>query len=152
MKLHRLVITSLFVPLLLVLVSVAPLVSADQGSVTLGNGEIFSKQIKMDPGHTMYTKYESSNPLVFMVVDPDGNIIRTYNSTYDGEFIEAKVGGNYTLVWQSTSPASTSLTYDYSSDVVGFSSSFIQIIVIVAIVVASMAIVVLVRRRKQRFG
>jgi hypothetical protein len=136
--------------LLVLLVSLAiPSVSADQGTVYLDDGETYSKNITMAQGHTMYVKYDSSDPLTFMVVDPNGNIIKHANSTYVGYFIDAQVSGDYALVWQCDSPASTSLSYDYNADVIGLNSLVVQVIIVLVVVVVVVALVMLFRRRKK---
>ena len=141
---------ALFAVLALAVISLLPVVSAGQGSVTLNGGETYSKELRMDKGHTMYARFESDEPLMFMVVGPNGNVIRYANSTNEGFFLDADVGGNYTLVWQSGNAAPTSLTYDYNDDVIGLNSPAVQLLILVGAVIAMVLLVVLLRRRKGR--
>lgn len=149
MKLIRLGGIATLLILLVSLAFIVPSASGDQGTVFLDNGQGYSKNITMAPGHTMYVKYDSNNSLVFMVVDPNGNIIRYANSTYEGCFVDAQVGGNYTLVWQSSNSIETSLSYDYNADVLGLNSLVVQVIILLVIVMVVAAFVVILRRRKR---
>lgn len=127
-----------------------PVASAEHATQTVDPGSTNAVEVSMAEGHTLFVAYESNNTLNFMVVDPNGNVVKNMTGTMGGYMVEAQTSGDYRLVWQSYNQIPTSLNMDYYNDMNGLANQLFLMIVLALIVLAIVviAVIVLIRRKK----
>ncbi len=82
----------------------------------LAAGETYAQEVHLAKGNTLFATFESNNTLNFMIVDPNGNVVKNVTGTSGGYFTEAQMDGDYRLVWQSYNVVPTTLGFDQYDD------------------------------------
>jgi hypothetical protein len=119
-------------------------------SQELAAGETYSTEVAMAKGSTLFAAYESNNSLTFLIVDPNGIVVKNITGTSGGYFVEAQMDGEYRLVWQSYNVVPTSLGFDAYNDVKGIANQFVLMIIVALVAIVAVVVIafLLIRRKK----
>lgn len=129
-----------------------PSVSAAHDSHELVAGDTYTREVSLTQGKTLFVGWESNASLNFMLVTPNGTVVRNLSdTTHGGTIYEVQQSGDYRMVWQSLNDHAVTLSFDYYNDARGMVDQITMFLLVgLVAVVAVVAIVLVFMTRKKK--